>query len=229
MTGIIGLVRLPDGASILNASLGYASILTASEGDYALSAALILLAMAADGLDGLLARRVGDGPLGIQIDSLADVLSFGAAPAYLAWAAFGSDFGSAFSILGVFYLACGILRLARFNVTAKKNGEFQGMPIPGAGAFVAASIFLDGHLLTALVMVSMSLLMISTVPYPKLRDPRLVPPVLAVGAFAAAAWHLGDLRLSAGVVFLALVGYLTSPVVIELCRRRGKMPPSRRG
>jgi archaetidylserine synthase len=224
MTGIIGLVRLPDAASILNASLGYASILAAAEGRLAVSAALILLAMAADGLDGLLARRLGDGPLGIQIDSLADVLSFGAAPAYLAWAAFGSGF----EILGVFYIACGILRLARFNVTAKKNGEFQGMPIPGAGAFVAASIFLDGPLLTALLMVSMSLLMISTIPYPKLRDPRLVPLVLVVGAASAAGWHLGDLRLSAGVVFLGLVGYLTSPLVIELCRRRGKLPPSRR-
>jgi CDP-diacylglycerol--serine O-phosphatidyltransferase len=229
MTGIIGLVRLPDAASILNASLGYASILAASEGRLAASAARRLLAMAADGLDGFLARRLGDGPLGVQIDSLADAVSFGAAPAYLAWSAFGSDFGSAFSILGPFYLACGILRLARFNVTGKKNGEFQGMPIPGAGAFVAASIFLDGPLLTAFLMVSMSLLMISTIPYPKLRDPRFVPPVLAVGAASAAAWHQGDLRLSAGVVFLALIGYLISPVVIDVCRRRGKRPPSRRG
>jgi CDP-diacylglycerol--serine O-phosphatidyltransferase len=225
MNGIMGLVRLPDAASLLNASLGFGSILAAAEGRLDLSAALILLAMAADGIDGFLARRVGDGPLGVQIDSLADVLSFGAAPAYLAWAAFGSGF----EILGVVYLACGILRLARFNVKAKKNGEFQGMPIPGAGAFVAASIFLDGPLLTALLMVLMSLLMVSTVPYPKLRDPRLLFPVLAVGAASAVAWRLGDLRMSAGVVFLALFGYLISPVVIEVCRRRGRLPPSRRG
>jgi archaetidylserine synthase len=180
--------------------------------------------MAADGIDGFLARRLGNGPLGVQIDSLADVLSFGAAPAFLAWAAFGSGF----EILGAFYLVCGILRLARFNVTAKKNGEFQGMPIPGAGAIVSVSVLLDGPLLTALLMVSMSLLMISTIPYPKLRDPRLVTLVLVVGAASAAGWHLGDPRLSAGVVFLGLVGYLTSPLVIELCRRRGKLPPSRR-
>ena len=224
MTGIIRLIRLPDAVSILNASLGYASILLAAKGSYALSAALIILAMAADGIDGFLARRVGDGPLGVQIDSLADVLSFGAAPAFLAWAAFGSVFW----ILGAFYLACGILRLARFNVTAKKNGEFQGMPIPGAGAIVSVSVLLDGPLLTALLMVAMSFLMISTIPYPKLRDARFVPLVLVVGVVAAVGWHLGDPRLSAGVVFLGLVGYLTSPLVIELCRRRGKLPPSRR-
>jgi archaetidylserine synthase len=224
MTGIARLIRLPDAVSLLNASLGYSSILMAAEGSYALSATLIVLAMVADGVDGYLARRLGNGPLGVQIDSLADVLSFGAAPAFLAWAAFGSVFW----ILGGFYLACGILRLARFNVSPKRRGEFQGMPIPGAGAFVAASVLLDGPLLTALLMVAMSFLMISTIPYPKPSDPRLIPLVLVAGAVAAAGWHLGDLRLSAGVVFLALVGYLTSPLVIELCRRRGKRPPSRR-
>ncbi len=224
MTGIARLIRLPDVVSLLNASLGYGSILMAAKGSYALSAALIILAMAADGIDGYLARRLGNGPLGVQIDSLADVLSFGAAPAFLAWAAFGSVFW----ILGGFYLACGILRLARFNVSPKRRGEFQGMPIPGAGAFVAASVLLDGPILTTLLMVSMSFLMISTIPYPKPRDPRLIPLVLVAGAVAAAGWHLGDLRLSAGVVFLALAGYLTSPLVIELCRRRGKRPPSRR-
>jgi len=144
MTGIIRLIRLPDAVSILNASLGYGSILMAAKGSFTLSAALIILAMAADGIDGFLARRVGDGPLGVQIDSLADVLSFGAAPAFLAWAAFGSGF----EILGAFYLACGILRLARFNVSPKRGGEFQGMPIPGAGAIVGASVLLDGPLLT---------------------------------------------------------------------------------
>lgn len=224
MTGILKLFRLPDAVSLLNASLGYGSILMAAKGSFAISATLIILAMAADGADGFLARRVGDGPLGIQIDSLADVLSFGVAPAFLAWAAFGYGF----EILGGFYLACGILRLARFNVSPKKLGEFQGMPIPGAGAIVAVSVLLDGPILTAFLMVLMSFLMVSTVPYPKFRDPRLVPLVFAVGVAAAAGWHLGDLRLSAGVVFLALVGYLTSPLVIELCRRRGKLPPSRR-
>lgn len=224
MTGIIRLIRLPDAASILNASLGYGSILMASKGNFAISVMLIILAMAADGLDGFLARRVGDGPLGVQIDSLADVVSFGVAPAFLAWAAFGSGF----EILGAFYLACGILRLARFNVSPKRGGEFQGMPIPGAGAIVAVSVLLDGPLLTALLMVAMSFLMISTIPYPKPRDPRLIPPILVAGAVAAAGWRLGDLWLSAGVVFLGLVVYLASPLVIELCRRKGKLPPSRR-
>ncbi|HPJ29758.1 MAG TPA: CDP-diacylglycerol--serine O-phosphatidyltransferase [Methanothrix sp.] len=224
MTGILGLVRLPDVVSILNASLGYASIMAASEGRFASSAALIIAAMAADGIDGFVARKVGDGPLGTQIDSLADLLSFGAAPAFLAWTAFGSGFG----VLGVLYLACGILRLARFNVSPKE-GTFQGLPIPGAGGLVASSVFLNGPELTAFLLISTSLLMVGTIPYPKFRDPRFIPPVLAAGALAGAGWLLGEQRLSAGVVFLALAGYLGSPLVIEICRRRGKLPPSRRG
>jgi archaetidylserine synthase len=225
MTGIFRLIRTADVVSILNAALGFGSIIMAAEGRYVPSAVLIFLALAADGLDGFLARKAGDGPLGTQIDSLADVISFGAAPAFLAWAAFGSIF----SLLGAVYLACGILRLARFNVSPKSRDEFSGIPIPGAGAMVAASIFLDGPPLTALLLVLTSFLMISTIPYPKFRDPRLILPALAVGAAAATAWLLGHLRISAGVAFLALVGYLVSPLVIELCRRRGKRPPSRRG
>lgn len=225
MTGIISLIRTPDVVSILNAALGFGSITMAAQGRYVSSAILIFFALAADGLDGILARKTGDGPLGTQIDSLADVISFGAAPAFLAWAAFGSIF----SLLGTVYLACGILRLARFNVSPKSRDVFSGIPIPGAGAMVAASIFLEGPILTAFLMVLTSLLMISTIPYPKFRDPRLIPPALGVGAVAATAWLLGHLRISAGVAFLALAGYLVSPLVMEIWRRRGKRPPSRRG
>ena len=225
MTGIISLIRTPDVVSILNAALGFGSITMAAQGRYVSSAILIFFALAADGLDGILARKTGDGPLGTQIDSLADVISFGAAPAFLAWAAFGSIF----SLLGTVYLACGILRLARFNVSPKSRDVFSGIPIPGAGAMVAASIFLEGPILTAFLMVLTSLLMISTIPYPKFRDPRLIPPALGVGAVAATAWLLGHLRISAGGAFLALAGYLVSPLVMEIWRRRGKRPPSRRG
>ena len=225
MTGIISLIRTPDVVSILNAALGFGSITMAAQGRYVSSAILIFFALAAAGLDGILARKTGDGPLGTQIDSLADVISFGAAPAFLAWAAFGSIF----SLLGTVYLACGILRLARFNVSPKSRDVFSGIPIPGAGAMVAASIFLEGPILTAFLMVLTSLLMISTIPYPKFRDPRLIPPALGVGAVAATAWLLGHLRISAGVAFLALAGYLVSPLVMEIWRRRGKRPPSRRG
>ena len=225
MTGIFRLIRTPDVVSILNAALGFGSIMMAAEGRFGPSAALIFLALADDGVDGFLARKVVEGPLGTQIDSLADVISFGVAPAFLAWAAYGSIFW----ILGAFYLASGILRLARFNVSPKSGDVFSGIPIPGAGAMVAASIFLGGPPLTAIFLVLTSVLMISTIPYPKFRDPRLIPPALAVGAVAATAWHLGLLRISAGVLFLALVGYLASPLVIEIWRRRGKKPPSRRG
>ncbi|HRW82499.1 MAG TPA: CDP-alcohol phosphatidyltransferase family protein, partial [Methanothrix sp.] len=156
MTGILGLVRLPDVVSILNASFGYASILAASDGRFGSSAVLIIAAIVADGIDGFLARRVGDGPLGIQIDSLADLLSFGVAPAFLAWAAFGSCFG----VLGGLYLACGILRLARFNVDVKEKtwaykGYAQGLTSTMAGGSLVTFVWIfNGYLADAHVPVT---------------------------------------------------------------------------
>jgi archaetidylserine synthase len=214
MTGIFRLIRLPDLISLLNALLGFGAILMAFQGRLSLSVVLIFLAAAADGVDGFMARRTKTGLLGVNLDSLADAISFGLAPAVLA-----SLLGDLFWVLGGVYLSCGILRLARFNITPKEEKVFEGMPIPAGGMTVAVSVLFDEPLLTALLMLVLSGLMISTLPYPKFRDPRLTPFALAVGVGAMIGWQKGHLDLAASMLFLVLICYLIFPLVI-LCRRR---------
>lgn len=126
---------------------------------FAVAAYLIFLAMFFDGIDGRLARFTRHTTdFGGQLDSLADVISFGAAPAFLALQLFRSsviDIPVALSRLvwavGALYLSCAALRLARFNVS-NEHGEqhhfsFLGLPSPGAGAAVASFVLMHQELL----------------------------------------------------------------------------------
>ena len=218
MTGIYRLVRIPDVVSLVNSLLGFGSILMAFQERFSVSVVLIILAAVADGLDGFLARRTGTGPLGLDLDSLADLVSFGVAPVVLAWAVFGSWIWA----LGGVYLICGILRLARFNVTAPGEAFFQGIPITTAGMILALSVLLDGLFLTTLLIVVLSALMISSVTYPKFRDLKYLPFAFLAVLAVLICWLVGDGNLWAVVAFLGLLGYMISPVVITLCRRMGR-------
>lgn len=135
--------QLADLFTLANAAVGVASIFaavtyvdTGQMGQFFLAAALLPLAFAFDALDGRVARwRRKTSPLGRELDSLADIVSFGVAPAVLAFAA-GMRGGWDRAAL-IFFVACGVSRLARFNVTAEalSMGEdkvkyFEGTPIP---------------------------------------------------------------------------------------------------
>lgn len=118
------------------------------------AAGLVPLALVFDALDGRIARwRHRHSPLGRELDSLADVISFGVAPASLAFAA-GMRGGWDCVVL-IFFVACGVSRLARFNITAEElsaGGDkvkyFEGTPIPSSVLLVAllAAAALSGRL-----------------------------------------------------------------------------------
>jgi CDP-diacylglycerol---serine O-phosphatidyltransferase len=137
-----------------------------------------------DLLDGRLARLGGqESPFGREFDSLADIISFGMAPAMLLSKAvlFPLDRNVGWAI-ALIYLVCGAMRLARFNCLAalpKKPGassDFRGLPIPMAAGFIASLTFLlidlnksDHELQLAGAMLGLSLLMISDVRYPSFK------------------------------------------------------------
>ena len=104
----------------------------------------ILGAFVFDFLDGRLARLGGhESPFGREFDSLADIVSFGLAPALMVYRVVLQEFPRACWIIAFVYLACGALRLARFNSDAKNNGgnhqnTFTGFPIPAAAGLIAS-------------------------------------------------------------------------------------------
>jgi archaetidylserine synthase len=211
-------MRPPDLFTLLNALLGFAAVVAASLGEVRISVILILSAAVADGLDGFLARRMDASLLGSNLDSLADLVSFGVAPAALVLIDFGLPWPA--WALGGIYLACGMLRLARFNISSKNDLFFEGLPIPAAGIILAASVLLDGRELTTALILLLSALMVSSFSYPKIRDPKFAS-ILAVIFLAAAfmIWKEDFSGVAAIVFYVAAALYLFSPVVMPYLQK----------
>jgi CDP-diacylglycerol--serine O-phosphatidyltransferase len=178
----------------------------------------ILLAALADGVDGFLARRLGSSPLGASLDSLADLVSFGVAPAFLALQSL--DVYTLALSAGIFYLLCGTLRLARFNVSEKNDKFFEGLPIPVAGIALSACVLLNNSALTVLVMLFLGLLMVSRFSYPKIKDLRILSllglAVLTAGLLIR--WQ-NDIQDAALLLIAVIAVYLCSPVVISRLKK----------
>ena len=220
---VFRVMRLPDLFTLLNVILGFLAILAAGGAwggnSTNFAVVFILLAAAADGLDGFVARKTGSSPIGANLDSLADLISFGTAPVYLAIMAF--HFGPLVWPAGIFYLICGTLRLARFNVTGKGDQFFEGLPIPAAGIFLSASVLLGRPTLTIVIMLLLAGLMVSSISYPKIRDIRAM--ALFGFIFLAAGWFIfrqNDILYAALLVITMIILYLASPVVITRLQKR---------
>ena len=167
-----------------NLAAGFYAIVRAAEGDLERAALAIVVAGILDGLDGRVARRVGaTSPFGLEYDSIADAVSFGVAPAMIAWSGGAlQDLGWTGWVLAFVYTVCAALRLARFNVTPPRwAGRFQGLPSPAAAGMVAASaLFADftrehaplelPALLPGLGVAALGLLMVSSIPYRSFKD-----------------------------------------------------------
>jgi len=120
-----------------------------------------------------MARKLGgSSSFGMELDSLADVVSFGVAPAMIIYSVYLKGFfGVTGALVAAFFALCGALRLARFNVH-HVDGSFQGLPIPAGGhllvSFVVAGIHLP-PVLMALLVTAAGFLMISSVPFGNLK------------------------------------------------------------
>jgi archaetidylserine synthase len=185
-TGILNFFRIPDIISSLNLIFGFIAMLMALNNYFTLSALCLIIAIIFDSVDGWVARKIGrDDSLGFgkNIDSLADVVSFGAAPALLLYA-LGMQIAPSMqlytAIISGIMVWCGLLRLTRFNVIGDKVNYkgFIGFPIPGI-AFLLATFYLTGLFniwIAYILMFITSILMISNFKYPKLDN----YPVLAI-------------------------------------------------
>lgn len=202
---------IPNALTTLNLIFGIFAIISTMEGNFTQAGYLIVAAMIADGLDGRVARYLKvSGDFGKELDSLCDVVSFGVAPAVLAYAFSLKDFGYTGWIAAAAFAACGALRLARFNInTATVKGHFVGLPIPAAGCvlatFIIAGIKLDGWLFMVMVLL-LAYLMISTIKYPDFKGQGEKLRIIPVLIMLAACGYLLYLTLAA-VVFVPFFGF----------------------
>jgi CDP-diacylglycerol--serine O-phosphatidyltransferase len=137
-----GIYILPNTLTLCGMFLGFFSILASLKGDYITAAWTIAIATIFDGLDGWVARLTHSTTrFGIELDSLSDLVAFGVAPAVMLYEWTLNNFGRLGWAAAFLFLACGALRLARYNVQmgSVESKAFTGMPIPGA-AVIAASV-----------------------------------------------------------------------------------------
>lgn len=162
---------IPNIFTFINLSCGVLSILYTFEKNYLFACFFILIAAFVDRYDGRVARWLNvSSELGKELDSLADLVSFGVAPSILTFLVYNlSDFGP-FGLLGTIVLLCfpicGAYRLARYN-TSTFDGVFTGIPITVAGSVVAIFVFFTlnksiHQIVPVLLLILGSYLMVST-------------------------------------------------------------------
>jgi CDP-diacylglycerol--serine O-phosphatidyltransferase len=233
-----GIYFLPSVFTVANIFCGFYAIISSMKGDLELAAMLIGLAILFDILDGRIARLANaTSDFGKEFDSLADVISFGVAPAVLIYS-WGLHLLPRIGWLACFlFVICGTMRLARFNIQSKIVDKrfFVGMPIPAAAGVPAALVFmfpepldLPAKVLPALVLiVFLALLMVSRLRYYSFKDfdlrrrqPYLTILFLAL-LFVAIGTHPQVMFLGMAVAYM-----LSGPAikVYSLIRRRHLTP-----
>jgi CDP-diacylglycerol--serine O-phosphatidyltransferase len=181
-----GVYILPNLFTSGSLFCGFYAIIAAFNANFLYAAVAIAIAVIFDGIDGKVARLTkATSRFGVEYDSLSDLVAFGVAPAILVYAWALRPYGK-FGWLAVFlYVACGALRLARFNVQVDtvESRYFRGLPIPGAAGLIVATIFLcyrlgvrgDGSNLFILLMIYLlAFLMVSNIRYPSFKHLELL-------------------------------------------------------
>ncbi|GIN60994.1 CDP-diacylglycerol--serine O-phosphatidyltransferase [Robertmurraya siralis] len=173
----IRLVKaIPNMFTLGNLYCGFLSIGFASYGEYKNAAILILIGMMLDSMDGRLARMLkADSILGKELDSLADIVSFGVAPSFLVYYTYFYQFELIGLLIAGLFPLFGAYRLARFNISTDKStlNYFIGVPITAAGGILALLTLFGGRLpdiITTVVYTALCFLMVSRIRIPSLKE-----------------------------------------------------------
>ena len=180
-----GIYLLPNLLTTASLFAGFYSIIASVQEKYFVAAVAILVSLVFDGLDGRIARFTNTtSKFGAEYDSLADLIAFGVAPSLLAYIWAMSSNGKIGWLAGFLFIACGALRLARYNIQIGiiESKVFNGLPIPAAACVIATTvIFFDfigiegkyhNSYLTYFVIL-LSLLMVSSIKYYSFKDIKL--------------------------------------------------------
>lgn len=198
-----------NACTLASLTLGMLAIFLAMRGDVRTAALCLIACVAFDGLDGALARKLGVvSPFGAQMDSLADMCSFGLAAPVVVYASLnGAVSTTAAAVACALVAACAAIRLARFNVSPKDGRFFCGVPTTMAAAVLALAVLIGLPVSGTVQVAGVGLLafaMVSSFPYAKLARLVKLPPWVWLAPVIGA---LVDVRLTFALV---VVGYLAS-------------------
>jgi CDP-diacylglycerol--serine O-phosphatidyltransferase len=178
--------------------VGFFSLLATAEGRYEVAVYLLVAALFLDTFDGRLARRLGaTSEFGKEMDSFSDSLSFCAAPAFLVQRAVLAPLGVFGILASIAFLLAGVLRLARYNVSADTHAKARrttGVPTPVGAGYLLALVMMRDQVpvgIGVLVVALMALLMVSRIQLPELQGGGFSIVALAVGAvsYLAVIWQ----------------------------------------
>jgi CDP-diacylglycerol--serine O-phosphatidyltransferase len=221
-----GIYILPNIFTSLNLFFGFYAVIASINGKFVAAAVAIIIGVLFDIMDGKIARATNTtSKFGIEYDSLADLISFGLAPGLMIYLWSLKPLGRLGWLAAFLFMACGALRLARFNsqVGTVSSDHFVGLPIP-AGAGMAATTVLFCHkfgiegkinpILLLVMLYILSFLMVSTIKYNSFKKPELfksmnfnvLVAIILILIFIAA-------QPSAALFFLALSYVVTGPII----------------
>ena len=235
-----GVFILPTLFTVGNLFCGYLSVWCSIRGTFQTAAILIIAAAVLDMLDGRIARLTNSASrFGEEYDSLADLVSFGIAPAVLAYSWGLADFNRLGWMASFLFVVCGSMRLARFNIQTRVTDKkyFIGLPIPAAAGTIATLVLATPERLVSrfwmagllALTVVLSYLMISTLRYRSFKDLDLrrqrrawILPVIAL-VFAVIAYRPAVTLLAIALIFAA-----SGPVARAVSFARERKPAARR-
>lgn len=210
---------LVNACTLSSLGLGLLAIFLAMDGQVQIAAACLVACVIFDGLDGALARKLGvASPFGAQMDSLADMCSFGLAAPVVVYASLADQVPQAAAAIATALVAgCAAIRLARFNVSPKDGRFFCGVPTTMAAAVLALTVLIGLPLPGMVQLAGVTLLafaMVSSFPYAKLARLLKLPPWL---------WLLpivGALLQPRMTFVLIVAAYLASGPILWMRTRR---------
>jgi CDP-diacylglycerol---serine O-phosphatidyltransferase len=235
-----GIYILPNMLTLCGMFMGFYSIVASIKGNFIIAAWAIIIAMVFDGLDGWVARLTHSTTrFGIELDSLSDLVAFGVAPAVMLYGWALSPFGRIGWSAAFLLVACGALRLARYNVQmgSTESKSFTGMPIPAAASIVASLVIFHHEMwetqpgknvFILLLAFSLAILMVSTLRYHGAKEidfgkrkPFWILVAIVLG-FAIVVMH-PEIALFVFAMIYLFVGLIENVILFYNKRRRMSM------
>ena len=230
-----GIYVLPNIFTSINLFCGFYAVIASINGKFVAASLAILIGVMFDILDGKIARATHTtSRFGIEYDSLADLVSFGLAPGVMVYLWALRPLGRLGWLAGFLFMACGALRLARFNsqVDTTSSEYFVGLPIPGAAVMAATTVLFCHRLgisgkinpvFILLLLYTLSFLMVSTIKYDSFKKPELfrkmnfnvLVAVILILIFIASQPSIA--------LFLLGLAYVTSGPFIAIRRKKARL------